>query len=59
MRQLKCKHKQYRVTWVVDVLALSPLAAAATARTMQLDPDSTATYFTVEDSKRKVTLVDL
>lgn len=40
---------EYRVTWVVEVTATSPVAAAVKARQMQLDPNSTATVFEVEE----------
>lgn len=44
----------YLVTWTVDVEAESFEDAAAQALEMQRDPESTATFFMVEDSKQVV-----
>ena len=41
------KADTYRVTWVIDIPAESPRAAAETARRIQLDPESSATIFDV------------
>lgn len=50
----------YRVTWTIDVEARSFMEAAREARKIQLDPESIATYFSIEKhSNGKVKLVDL
>lgn len=50
----------YRVTWEIDVDALSAEQAAYIARAMQLMGDSWATVFTVRDEVTgEVTEVDL
>ena len=40
---------EYRVVWEIDIEAESPLGAARTARSYQLDPLSAATVFRVTD----------
>jgi hypothetical protein len=40
----------FKVKWVIDIEADSALDAVRTARRIQLDPTSTATYFTVGGS---------
>lgn len=52
----------YRVVWEIDVETEfdSPLEAAEIARAIQLDPDSSATVFTVTDSDTgEETIADL
>jgi hypothetical protein len=39
----------FRVTWDIDVEADDPVQAAKLARLIQLDPQSTATVFTVRN----------
>lgn len=39
----------YRVTWEIDVDAVSPREAAKLARAIVNDPDSTATFWDVTD----------
>ncbi len=47
--------KEYRVSWVIDISADSPLDAAEEAYRIQQKPDSWATVFVVQelDSTRK------
>jgi len=40
---------QYRVVWEIDIDAETPDDAAEAALLVQRDPDSIATFFTVED----------
>lgn len=40
---------EYRVTWIIDLDAESFEDAARLAREIQLDPDSFATHFIVQD----------
>lgn len=48
----------YKITWEIDIEADSPLAAAQIARGIQLDPESTATVFIVDNGETAVS-VDL
>jgi len=41
----------YTVTWVIDIEATSPEAAALMAQEHARDPESIATIFTVVDTK--------
>ena len=50
---------QYRVSWEIDVDADSPEEAAQQALTIQADPDSIATCFTVVDEHGNRIDVDL
>jgi hypothetical protein len=43
----------YVVAWTIDVEADDPWAAANEARKIQLDPESTATIFTVRERNAK------
>lgn len=43
--------KEYLVTWVIEIDADDPRQAAAMAKEIQEDPDSTATIFNVKDKK--------
>ena len=38
----------FRVTWIIDIGAETPMEAAQKARDIQLDPTSIATFFQVE-----------
>lgn len=59
-RARSAKPRQYRVNWGIDIYASSPLDAARQARAIQRDPNSTATFFHVEDDKAgTITHVDL
>ena len=55
MRCPKCgqedKQKRYTVRWEIDVYASSARQAAKEARTIQLDPENTATFFSVMQGK--------
>lgn len=46
--------KTYKVIWEIDIDASSTKKAAELAREIQLDPDSIATFFLVEDGNGKV-----
>jgi hypothetical protein len=46
--------KEYTVMWEIDVSASDPYEAAALARKMQLDPNSTATVFNVSEDAPSV-----
>jgi hypothetical protein len=59
MKENEVFYDEYRVYWCIDVTEASPLLAAQAARAIQLDPNSTATYFRVEDKTGKVVLVDI
>jgi hypothetical protein len=50
---------QYRVHWVVDIEADTPEEAAKLAQEMQHDPESTATFFSVEDEDGEVVDIEL
>lgn len=51
---------QFKVVWEIQLEANSPLEAAKTAREWQLDKDSSATmYYVQEDEKKEVFSVDL
>lgn len=43
--------KTYRVVWEIDIEAETPEEAAKAARSIQLNPNSIATCFTVEDGE--------
>lgn len=49
----------YRVTWEIDIERNTLLEAALEARAIMLDPESTATVFTVTDACGHTTIVDL
>lgn len=49
----------YRVTWEIDIDAGSPREAAELCLALHRDPDSTATFFMVEDDDGNKTTVDL
>lgn len=40
--------RNYEITWVIELEALTPLLAAKHAREIQLDPESIATVFKVQ-----------
>lgn len=40
--------KTYKVIWEIEIDATTALEAATIAREIQLDPESTATFFTVD-----------
>ena len=42
---------EYRVTWIIDLDAESFEDTARLAREIQLDPDSLATHFIVQDGR--------
>jgi len=46
---MSAERRDYRVTWTIDVVADSAVAAAQIARKIQLDPFSAATVFVVEN----------
>lgn len=47
MEAVELRTNRYRVTWVIDIEAATPSAAAIKALVIQRDPDSIATVFTV------------
>mgnify|MGYP006883087109 CR=1 FL=1 len=50
---------EYLIKWKIDIEADSPYEAAALARQIQLDPDSTATVFDVFDENYNCEQIDL
>ena len=50
--------KSFRVSWEIDVDAKSPRAAAQEALRIQRDPESTATVFSVRETKSEIPLDD-
>lgn len=49
----------YTVIWKIEIDAETPLEAAVEARAIQLDSESEALFFEVEDSLGKTTDVDV
>lgn len=50
---------QYEVRWIIEIEAGSHFEAAQIAREIQLDADSEALYFQVEDSAGRVSDINL
>jgi hypothetical protein len=50
---------EYRVMWLIDVEAETPVEAALIAQEIQRDPESIATVFTVVDRENNGARVDL
>jgi len=48
----------YRILWEIELEAGSAMDAAKLARTIQLDPDSLATCFTVQSNEEPI-LIDI
>lgn len=52
----------YRVTWTIDIEALSIIDAVETARSIQLDDESESTVFSahsIDDPTHQAVLIDL
>lgn len=47
---------QYLVTWTIDIEADTPLEAALQAQTIQRDPESIATIFTISEVDKTVSI---
>ena len=55
---LNCPFKTYRVAWFIDLEAASPQEAAANARRIQLNPESIATVFEVQNRNGTTVCID-
>ena len=54
----KRKQKTFHINWSIELDATNPMEAAKIAREIQLDPNSLATVFTIDDLKGQRVVID-